>query len=89
MNKTSQGSSPVAPHKAHVNKGRCNHLGEPTGETRDCEICGGAKGIPLMACAVHGVCTNQRKLSYREKDGSWVQAPFCMTCPDFVPEKDT
>lgn len=39
----------------------CIHRGELTGETRPCKTCGGRQVTePLLACAVHGVCTEAR-----------------------------
>lgn len=65
----------------------CHHLGEPTGETRDCSFCGGAKNISLLSCAIHGRCTTERHLAYREKDGGWVQVAFCLSCTEYQPEE--
>ncbi len=72
---------PAAP-KPRVNKGHCQHLGEPTGEKRDCEVCGGAKDIPLMACAIHGRCA-EKKLVYKE-EGQRIEVPWCLTCKQHV-----
>jgi len=42
----------------HCNpRARCAHLGDPTGETRECESCNGRTRIKLFECAVHGSCT--------------------------------
>jgi len=39
----------------------CVHLGDPTGETRPCQGCGGrVVPVPLRACAVYGVCSESR-----------------------------
>jgi hypothetical protein len=39
----------------------CVHLGEPTGETRPCQGCGGrVVQVPLRTCAVYGVCSESR-----------------------------
>ena len=39
----------------------CTHLGDPTGETRPCQGCGGRTvQVPLRACAVYGVCSETK-----------------------------
>lgn len=63
----------------------CQYLGAPTGEKHDCAYCGGAKNVPVLACAIHGRCTNERILAYREADGSWVRLMFCLSCNDYKP----
>lgn len=69
------------------NEHPCVHLGDFTGETRDCGYCGGGKNIPVRACAIHGRCTSEKKLAYREPDGSWVQVEFCLSCADYQPRE--
>lgn len=62
----------------------CVHLGEPTGERRDCVKCGGGKQIPLYECGVHGECTRERELVYR-RGGRPEKAAWCVTCPQYAP----
>lgn len=39
----------------------CRHLGAPTGAAAPCRACGGFRAAaPVLACAVHGVCTTLR-----------------------------
>lgn len=64
----------------------CKHLGEPTGETRDCMVCGGKKQIPLRLCATHGKCTDDKQLVYRE-GGSVVQVAWCRMCKEYAPQE--
>jgi uncharacterized HAD superfamily protein len=63
----------------------CVHLGPETGEKRDCTTCGGSKQVPLRACALHDRCTNERKLRYKDEQGSHVEVPWCVTCTDYKP----
>lgn len=76
---TSIGSGPGGPNPVYTRlgqhpRGRCNSLGEPTGELRDCPNCGGRVRLKLIACALHGICTEATKL-----DG----VACCLTCADF------
>jgi hypothetical protein len=52
---------------------RCVHLGDPTGEVRECETCAGRVRLKVRACSVHGTCTEGQPVA-----GS----VFCGTCPD-------
>lgn len=36
---------------------KCQHLGGPTGETKQCATCRGSVSIKLFSCAVHGTCS--------------------------------
>lgn len=39
----------------------CRHLGQPTGQTRPCQGCGGKTvDVPLRLCSVHGICTETK-----------------------------
>ncbi len=40
----------------------CIHLGEPIGETVECQSCNGTVKLKLFACAVHGKCTTAKKV---------------------------
>ena len=51
----------------------CTHLGEPTGQTVECQSCGGSVRLKVRACAVHGTCTEGKKV-----DGH----ACCQGCPD-------
>lgn len=60
-----------------VNPSDCVHLGEPTGERRSCEICGGRHlKIPVYRCDLHGVCV-QRRWSLKASDER-----LCLRCVD-------
>lgn len=65
----------------------CRYLGDFTGETRDCAYCGGGKNIPLRQCQVHGQCTTERKLGYRNADGTWAHVALCLSCADYEPRE--
>ncbi len=52
----------------------CAHLGEPTGELRQCVPCQGNVSLKLLGCAVHGACTTSKQL-----DG----VKCCKGCSDF------
>lgn len=52
----------------------CIHRGQPTGERRDCETCGGRVHVPLVVCAVHTICTTHLALS---------GVACCAKCPDY------
>lgn len=60
----------------------CVHLGESTGELRECPSCGTNKDgkatvkIFLMSCAIHGKCTPVKQI-----DG----VKCCMFCADYKP----
>ena len=56
---------------------QCVHLGEPTGQRLDCQVCGGGKDIPVMSCAVHGECSATRRIVVGGKEYPW-----CRTCKD-------
>ncbi len=51
----------------------CPLRGEPTGETRDCPTCSGTVRIKLLACSLHGECTDSKLIA-----GVYC----CRTCPD-------
>lgn len=51
----------------------CVHLGEPTGEAVECRSCGGSVRLKLRSCAIHGTCTEGKKV-----DGHGC----CRGCPD-------
>jgi hypothetical protein len=76
---TTPGGAPPAAAKQGRFSLACVHRGEPTGETRSCRGCGGAKDVPLYSCAVHGVCTTERKA-----DG----VKWCRTCDEKVAPPD-
>lgn len=60
----------------------CAHLGEPTGETRPCQSCGGRTvRVPLLACAVYGVCSESRVVKL--EDGTPVKCCRAM-CPSYA-----
>ena len=40
-----------------ANKAPCSHLGEPTGEVRECKTCSGKVTLKVLACDVRGKCT--------------------------------
>ncbi len=61
------------PPKPH---GVCVHLGEATGERRECSGCFGRVEIKLMVCAVHTKCT-----TYKQLDG----VACCRGCDDYSP----
>lgn len=65
----------------------CVHLGEETGERRDCYVCGGQKQQPIHACAKHQRCTWKRRLIYKEKNGPLVDVRWCATCADYEERK--
>jgi hypothetical protein len=55
----------------------CVHRGLPTGETLDCNACGGKKvPVPVYACAVKERCT-VRNL--------YAGVACCRICPDYSP----
>ena len=54
-------------------RGACAHLGQETGETRECPSCRGRVLLKLRACAVHGRCTTHRPVE---------GAACCLTCLD-------
>lgn len=54
----------------------CVHLGEPTGETRECKTCGGSVKLKLLTCEIHGLCTVARRV-----DG----VACCNGCKDHTP----
>jgi len=60
----------------------CVHLGAETGERLDCQGCGGAKDVPVRACAVHGECSGARRLVVR-RDGRSHEYPCCLSCKDY------
>lgn len=64
----------------------CIHLGDFTGETRDCIFCGGAKNIPLRACALYGECTTEKRLAHWGDDGSYTMVELCLSCVAYQPE---
>jgi hypothetical protein len=41
----------------------CPLRGDPTGETRPCPTCTGVAAVPLLACSVHGTCTDSKLLA--------------------------
>lgn len=53
----------------------CAHLGEPTGERRQCPTCSGTVLVKLTACTVHGVCSVGKKI-----DG----IACCVDCSDYA-----
>lgn len=77
---------PAAPHHLRrfppsLRRGTlCTHLGEPTGEVRTCQSCGGARNVAIRACAVHGECTADWALVHSGK--RW---PLCLSCADYLP----
>lgn len=54
----------------------CIHLGEPTGERRECDSCQGKVEIKLRACGVYGNCTTHKRI-----DG----IACCVGCPRYLP----
>lgn len=63
--------------------GRCRHLGNPTGQSRPCQGCGGRrKDVPLLACAVYGVCAVGKAVTL--EDGTPVR-PCSSLCPGYSP----
>lgn len=56
----------------------CRHLGEPTGETRECAACVRTQ-VPLRRCALHVLCTEFLPV----KD-----VKHCRECPDAAPLKE-
>ncbi len=58
--------------------GACRHLGTLI-DRRDCEVCGGGKNLPVYTCAVHGQCSPEGRLVYRE-DGRAVEPKSCQVC---------
>lgn len=59
----------------------CVHLGQPTGETRPCQGCGGRpQQVPLVACAVYGVAAVGKAVKLA--DGTPVR-PCSTLCPSY------
>jgi hypothetical protein len=52
----------------------CAHLGKETGEVETCVNCRGRWQIKLLACALHGQCTQVTQVG---------TAACCLTCPDY------
>jgi hypothetical protein len=48
-----------------VKRGPCIHLGEPTGDKRECVTCNGKVMIKLRKCAVHKVCTTHKPIGWQ------------------------
>jgi FkbM family methyltransferase len=53
----------------------CVHLGEPTGERRQCPTCAGVVQVKVMRCGVHGECTQQKDVGLK----------CCKGCGDYKP----
>jgi len=61
----------------------CKFLGEPTGESRPCQGCGGrVVPVPLRACAVYGVCSESKVVKLA--GGEPVRCCRAM-CPSYQP----
>jgi hypothetical protein len=56
----------------------CAHRGAPTGQTRPCRECARTTDVPLLACAVHGVCSEAKLV----KLGDGTPVKCCRICPD-------
>lgn len=62
---------------SRLRKVPCVYQGEPTGEDRQCNECGGRhKRIPVLLCNKHGECS---------VDGSVDKAVHCLRCSDYYP----
>lgn len=59
---------------ADAPRGPCVHLGEATGETRECSTCTGTVRLKLFACTLHRECTIARAI-----DG----VACCAACSDY------
>lgn len=67
--------------KQRKQRGKCRYLGHKTNELKDSIYCGSLKNVPLYECALLGRCTPEVKLAgYRDKDGSYVEVPWCPSC---------
>lgn len=54
----------------------CIHLGEPTGETVNCQTCRGGVALKTFKCELHTGCTPEKKV-----DG----IACCRFCADYTP----
>lgn len=73
----------VPPEKKRkiITRGRCAHLGEPTGEVRLCKSCNKVESThEIYACSIHGKCALTK---------SFGDIPTCRTCADFKGEIHT
>jgi len=75
------GTTTAKPSNGHIAnvtaKLSCMHLGEPTGELKQCQTCSGTVKLKILKCSVHGECTIEKKL-----DGK----ACCNGCPDYSPK---
>ena len=78
-----QSAGQTAPDRATPRKALpCSKLGEPTGQSRPCQGCGGrVVAVPLMACEVYGVCSTNKVVKL--EDGTPVACCAAM-CPGYV-----
>lgn len=72
--------APPSP-RGRINTTPCIHLGAETGKAPPCILCGAGSTIPLRTCAVHGECTNEKHLVYKE-NGRTINVPWCRVCKD-------
>lgn len=69
------------PFRKSTQRPKCVHLGDATGERRQCPTCTGKVEIKLLACAVHDRCTTHKAI-----DG----VACCATCKDYhTPEESS
>ncbi len=54
----------------------CRHIGEETGETRQCPPCVGNVQIKLLKCDIHGSCTSLKQVN---------GVAWCLTCKQYTP----
>ena len=60
----------------------CIHLGQPTGRTIRCELCGDRERLePVHACPLHTECTVRAT-----KGGTKDRPQVCLKCRDYEPD---